>query len=70
MQMGGVPTVSPFPQSVGAPELLGYELEAYYCNANWRCIAILFREVVVVGVSDIRLKHCFQIHATGTEKNQ
>ena len=26
-----------------------------YCNTNGRCIAILFREVVVVGVSDILL---------------
>ena len=50
MEMGGVLTVSPFPQT----EVLRYKLEAY-CNTNGRCIAILFWEVVVVGVSDILL---------------
>ena len=34
IQMGGVLTVVPFPQSAGA-------LEAY-CNTTWRCVAILF----------------------------
>ena len=52
--MGGVLTVFPFPQSVGAPEVLQYKWEAY-CDINWRCIAILFWEEVVVGVSDILL---------------
>ena len=41
IQMGGVLTVFPFPQSVGAPKALRYKLEAY-CNTNGRCIAILF----------------------------
>ena len=54
IQMGGVLTVFPFTQSVGAPEVLRYKLEAH-CNTNGRCIAILFREVVVAGVSDILL---------------
>ena len=54
IQIGGVLTVFPFRQSVGAPRALRYKLEAY-CNTNGRCIAILFREVVVVGVSDILL---------------
>ena len=54
IQMGGVLTVFPFPQSVGAPKALQYKLEAY-CNTNGRRTAILFREVVVVGVSGILL---------------
>ena len=69
MQMGGVlryrweaycdtnrrsTEVFPFPESSVAPKAQQYKLEAY-CNTNWRCIAILFREVVVVGVSDILL---------------
>ena len=59
MQMG-VLTVFPFPQSVGAPKVLQYKLEAY-CNTNWRwCIAILFSEVVVVGLSDILLNNVSQ----------
>ena len=41
IQMGGVLTVFPFPQSVGAPKVLRYKWEAY-CNTNGRCIAILF----------------------------
>ena len=41
IQMGGVLTVFPVPQSAGAPEAMQYKLEAY-CNTNWRCIAILF----------------------------
>ena len=44
----------PFPWSLGAPKAPQYKLEAY-CNTNGRCIAILFWEVVVVGVSDILL---------------
>ena len=52
---GGVLTVFPFTQTVGAPEALRYKLEAY-CNTNGSRIAILFREVVVVGVSDILLR--------------
>ena len=62
IQMGGVLTILPFPQSEGAPKALQYKLEAY-CNTNGRCIAILFWEVVVVGVSDIlcgsRMLWCF-----------
>ena len=54
MQMGGVLAVFPFLQSVKAPKALQYKLEAY-CNTNRRCIAILFWEVVVVGVSDVLL---------------
>ena len=42
------------PQSVGAPKALRYKLEAYF-DTNWRRIAQLFFEVVVVGVSDIPL---------------
>ena len=53
---GGVLTVFPFPQSVGAPKALQYKLEAY-CNTNGRRIAILFWKVVVVGVYDILLKN-------------
>ena len=45
IQMGGVLTIFPFPQSVGAPKALQYKLEVY-CNTNWRCIAILFWEVL------------------------
>ena len=41
IQMGGVLTVFPFRQSVGAPKVLQCKLEAY-CNTNWRCVAILF----------------------------
>ena len=41
MQMGGVLTVFPFPQSEGAPEVLQYNLEVY-CDTNRRCIATLF----------------------------
>ena len=52
IQMGGVLTVFPFPQSVGAPKPLRYKWEAY-CNTNGS--AILSGEVVVVGVSDILL---------------
>ena len=44
----------PFAQSVGAPKVLQHNLEAH-CNTNWRCIAILFLDVVVVGVSDVLL---------------
>ena len=55
IQMGGVLTEFPFPQRVGAPKVLRCELEAYCNYTNWRRIAILFREVVVVGVSDIVL---------------
>ena len=55
IQMGGVLTVFPFPQSVGAPKVLQYKSEAY-SDINGRCIAILFWKVVVVGVSDILLK--------------
>ena len=50
----------PFPQSVGAPKVLRYKWEAY-CNTNGRCIVILFREVVVVGVSDILLILCSEL---------
>ena len=52
VQMGGVLTVLPFPQSVGVPKVLKYKLDAC-CNTNWRCIRILFREVVVAGGSDV-----------------
>ena len=41
IQMGGVLTDFPFPQSVGAMKALQYKLEAY-CNTNWRCIANTF----------------------------
>ena len=54
--MGGVLIVFPFPKSIELPEVLQYKLEAY-CNTNWSCIAIRFREVVV-GVSDILLRVC------------
>ena len=54
IHMGGVLTVFPFTQSAGAPEVLRCKLEAD-CNTNGRCIAILFREVVVAGVSDLLL---------------
>ena len=39
--------------------VLQYKLEAY-CNTNWRCIAIIFWEVVVVSVSDILLIHSLE----------
>ena len=45
IQMGGVLTAFPFPQSIGAPKALQYKLEAY-CNTNGRRIAILLGEVV------------------------
>ena len=41
IQMGGVLTLVPFPQSVGAPKAPQYKLEAY-SNTNLRCIVILF----------------------------
>ena len=64
IQMGGVLTVFPFPQRVGAPEVLRYKWEAY-CNTNRRCIAILFCQVVVVGVSDILLIVIYLKKTTG-----
>ena len=54
IQMGGVLTVFPFPQSVGAPKALQWKLGAY-CNTNRRYIAILFWDVVLVGVSVVLL---------------
>ena len=41
IQVGGVLTVVPFPQSIGAPKVLQYKLEVH-CNTNWRRIAKLF----------------------------
>ena len=52
--MGGVPTVFPFPQSLGAPKALQCKLDAC-CNTTWRCPAILFSEVVV-GDSEISFR--------------
>ena len=53
-----------FPESPAAPKALQYKLEAY-CNINWRCIAILFWQVVVVGVPTFfwfrkRAEYCFE----------
>ena len=44
IQMGGVLTVFPFPQSVAAPKALRYKLEG--CNTNWTRISILFEKYV------------------------
>ena len=55
IQMGGVLTIFPFPQSLWGTTSIAVQLEAY-CNTNGRCIAILFWEVVVVGGSDMLLK--------------
>ena len=41
------------PESSVAPKALQYKLA--YCNTNWRCIVILFGELVVVGVSNTLL---------------
>ena len=52
--MGEVLIILPRRKSVGAPKALQYKLGAY-CNTNWRCMVVLFWEVVVVGVYDILL---------------
>ena len=56
IQKGQALKVFPFPQSSGAPKVLQYKLEAY-SNTNCRCIAALFWEVLVVGVSDMLLEN-------------
>ena len=43
IQMGGVLTVCPFPQGLGAPKALQYKWEAYY-NTHGRYTAILFEK--------------------------
>ena len=50
IQMGGILTVLPFPQSSWAPKVLQYNLEVY-CNTDLKSSHL----VVEVGVSEILL---------------